>query len=280
VIESASISPRATIGRNVSIGAFTTVHDNVVIGDDTVIESHCVIGYPTRLARGAPLVIGERSLIRSHSVLYEGSTFGALLRTGHGVVAREGCIAGRNLQIGTGTHLEGDCRIGEYVRTHSGVHVSKHSTIGDFVWLYPRVQFTNDPLPPSRAVAPITVLPMAVIATGAILLPGVRIGKGAFVAAGSVVRSDVGDVQCVSGIPARVFATLDRLINVEHGLAYPWPKHYRDGYPEDSFPAMDRLAEEIAELIRQQRVAREPGARVSDERPPAAEPRSGPTGLC
>ena len=42
------------------------------------------------------------------------------------------------------------------------------------------------------------------IGTGVIVLPGVRIGNGAVVAAGSVVRSDVPDGALVAGNPARV----------------------------------------------------------------------------
>ena len=42
----------------------------------------------------------------------------------------------------------------------------------------------------------------AFIGAGAIILPGVTIGQGALVAAGSIVKNDVGDFQIVSGNPA------------------------------------------------------------------------------
>ena len=69
----AIVSPLAQIGVNVRVGPFSIIHDNVVIGADTVIESHCEIGHPSALAGGRALVIGRGSLIRSHSVFYEGS---------------------------------------------------------------------------------------------------------------------------------------------------------------------------------------------------------------
>lgn len=247
------VSKKAKIGKNVEIGLFTIVGDNVTIGDNAVIESHCIIGYPTRLAKGKPVVIGENSHIRSHGVFYEGSTFGPGLTTGHSVFVRENTVAGKGFQIGTQTDIQGDCKIGDWVKTHSDVHIAKESKIDDFVWLFPRTTFTNDPFPPSNICVGVHIKDMAVIATGSLLLPGVTIGKGSFVAAGSVVRTDVPNIHCVSGDPAKVFATLGNFINFEHGIAHPWPKHFRRGYPEESFGRMDQIVKELNSLIGQHR---------------------------
>ena len=42
------------------------------------------------------------------------------------------------------------------------------------------------------------------IGVGAVVLPGVRIGKGAQIGAGAVVREDVPDFAVAAGVPARV----------------------------------------------------------------------------
>lgn len=252
----ASVSPRANLGADVTIGPFAIVHDDVVLGDRSVVDSHCVIGYPTALAEGRPLVIGPDAVIRTHSTLYAGSTFGPKLRVGHGVLIREGTVAGANLQAGSQSGIEGDCRLGDYVRLHSSVHIAKSTVVEDFAWLFPRVQLTNDPLPPSVVEMGITIREMAVVGTASLLLPGITIGVGAFVAAGSVVRADVPDVTCVAGVPATPFATLGQLVNPEHGLSYPWPKHFRRGYPEESRPAMDAAARRVEALIAAAREAR------------------------
>ncbi|MEI6681803.1 MAG: acyltransferase [Bacteroidota bacterium] len=235
------------IGKNVRIAPNAVIHDNVIIGDDTIIEDFCVIGYPAKNTSG-PLIIGANSHIRTHSVLYEGSYFDYRLVTGHSVLIRENTIAGRYLQVGSNSDIEGDCEFGNYVKIHTDVHVSKHAKIHNLVWLFPRVQFTNDPFPPSQYCEGIEVHDLAVISTGALLLPGITIGLASFIAAGSLVRSSVPDLTCVSGNPAKKIATIDRFHNYKYKLSLPWPKHFREGYPEESFPMMDELLEKVNNL--------------------------------
>lgn len=52
-------------------------------------------------------------------------------------------------------------------------------------------------------IRPVHVEAWADIGTGAVLLPGVRIGKGSIVGAGAVVTSDVAPFSIVAGVPAR-----------------------------------------------------------------------------
>lgn len=55
-----------------------------------------------------------------------------------------------------------------------------------------------------REQAPITIAEDAWIGGGAIILGGVRIGRGAIVAAGAVVTKDVPDYSIVAGVPAAI----------------------------------------------------------------------------
>jgi acetyltransferase-like isoleucine patch superfamily enzyme len=241
----AKISSKAKLGKNVSVGDFTVIHDDVVLGDDVTIGSHCAIGLPAGAAKGRPLVIGERSTVRSHSIVYQGSTLGPGLQTGHGVIIRELTEAGPGLQAGSQTDIEGHCTLGRYVKLHSDVHVAQGSRIGNFVYMHPRVQFTNDPFPPSFIEKGVTVHDMAVIATGTLLFPGITIGLGSFVAAGSQVKHDVPDVTCVAGIPARFFARIDKFFLPEHGLYHPWIKRFREKYPADCQAEIDEVLKRI-----------------------------------
>jgi acetyltransferase-like isoleucine patch superfamily enzyme len=231
----AIVSEKARIGQNVSIGPWTQVHDNVVIGDDVVIDGHCEIGYPSQLAEGRPLVIGAGALIRSHSILYEGSEFGPGLVTGHRVTVREKFVAGRNLQVGTLCDFQGHATVGDYVRTHSSVHLGQGTTIGDFVWIFPYTVFTNDPHPPSEVRLGVSVDDFAVITTMVTILPGVKIGARSLVGAHSLVSRDVPPGTVVAGVPAKVVGDVEnvRMRDGSRRAAYPWTEHFRRGYPAD-----------------------------------------------
>ncbi|MDT8998828.1 N-acetyltransferase [Paucibacter sp. APW11] len=230
----AIVSPRAQLGRDVSVGPFTIIHDDVVIGDGSTIDSHCEIGYPTALAEGAKLEIGAKALIRSHSIFYAGSRFGERLVTGHRVTVRERTHAGANFQIGTLGDIQGHCEIGDYVRFHSNVHIGQHSKIGNFVWIFPYVVLTNDPHPPSHVMMGATVEDYAAIATMSIILPGVRLGQGCLIGAHSSVNRDVAPDTVAAGAPAK-FVCNTNAVKLKDGsgrTAYPWRHHFHRGYPE------------------------------------------------
>ena len=166
---------------------------------------------PSALADGKPLVIGEDAVIRSHSVFYEGSTFGKQLSTGHRVTVREKTVAGEGFQIGTLSDIQGHCEIGEHVKFHSNVHIGQHSTIGNYVWIFPYVVLTNDPHPPSNVMLGATIEDYAVVATMSVVLPGVTVKSGALVGAHSSVGKDVAANTVVLGNPAKFICDTSKI---------------------------------------------------------------------
>ena len=233
--ELSEVSVGAQIADDVEIGPFTVVHDGVVIGAGTRIGSHCVIGHSGPVGGSSQLVIGERSIVRSHTVLYSGSTFGPELETGHHVTIREGTRAGINWRVGTLSDIQGDVVIGDYVRLHSNVHLGKLSVLGSFVWIFPYVVLTNDPTPPSDhdQHVGVTVGDFAVVATMSCIAPGITIGEDSLVAAMSVVTKDVPAGMVVRGHPARVVGPAEDVIlrDGSERPAYPWRSHFFRGYP-------------------------------------------------
>ena len=233
--QTAIIDEKAKIHPGVTIGPYTIIHGNVEVGPDSVIGSHCELGVSSSADGGAPLILGEDAIIRSHSVFYEGSTFGPGLRTGHRVTVRENTCAGTGFQIGTLGDIQGHCVIGDYVKFHSNVHVGQQTRIEDFVWVFPYVVFTNDPHPPSHVLQGPTIKRFAAIATMTTILPGVTVGEGALVGACSAVTRDVGDHRIMAGNPAKDLGPTSR-IKLRDGSdrpAYPWTTHFHRGYPEE-----------------------------------------------
>jgi len=232
------IGESISIGENVKIGDRTIIYDNVKICDNTIIANDCVIGepindyYSSEIYQNPPTIIGENSLIRSHAIIYAGSTFGRELQTGHRVTIRENSIFGRNCSIGTLCDLQDHVEIGDYCRLHSGVHMGQKTVLRNFVFVYASVIFTNDPTPPSNTFTGVTVNDFSQICAGALLMPGITIGKNCLVGAGSVPSKDFDDFSLIMGNPARrVGDVRDMKSDKDGGSPYPWMHHFDRGMP-------------------------------------------------
>ncbi|MBI4231225.1 MAG: N-acetyltransferase [Planctomycetes bacterium] len=163
------------------------------------------LGYPTgRKVAPCPLEIGEGALIRSGTVLYAGSRFGAMLETGHHVVIREENRIGDRLSIWNHSTIDYGCTIGNGVKIHNHVYVAQFTVIEDDVFLAPGVQIANDRFPQSHHLEGPTIRKGAVLGVNVTVLPGVEIGEGALVGAGAVVTKDVPPRAIAAGNPARV----------------------------------------------------------------------------
>ena len=235
----AIIGDNVTLGKNVTIGPRAIIYDNVTVGDQANIGADVILGEPLTSIysdpdayENPPLMIGERALIRSGTIIYAGSTIGPELETGHRVTIREGATIGRNLRVGTLSDIQGHCTIGDYVRFHSNVHIGQGSEIANYVWIFPYTVLTNDPHPPSLEMRGVVVEEFAVIATMVVVLPGVRVGRDSLVAASSMVRRDVQPETVVAGNPAQPVASVRDIKNKSTGQpVYPWRYSFDRGMP-------------------------------------------------
>jgi acetyltransferase-like isoleucine patch superfamily enzyme len=227
-IKNMSSGSTPLLGKNTKIHPTAIVHDNVVIGDNTIIDAFCEIGYPTPLANSDKTIIGKDSIIRSHSVVYQGSQFGDRLHVAHRVTIRENTILGEHVQLGTLCDLQGDLVIGNHTRFHSNVHVGKDTRMGNYVWVFPNVVFTNDPHPPSHILNGATVGDYAVITTGCIILPGLILGKNCVIGAGSLVTKDVPEDMLAVGHPAKILGKACDIVKDKDGNpVYPWQNSFK-----------------------------------------------------
>jgi len=245
-----NISKKAKIGSNCKIGDYVKIHDNVILGNNSTVEDHCILGKPIyEDNQSDDLIIGNNSLIRSHSIFYEGSIFEEGLETGHNVVVREKINAGQGFRIGTMSSLDGSNIFGNYVMINSFVQISKGTKIGNFVWIYPKVIITNDPLPPSFLIKPVTIGDMSIICANVVLLPGVKIGKGSFICAGSLVTKDVPPVNVFEGNPAKFRCELKTLNKLPYNAKYPWHDHFSNRYPKKAQKLLKQVGEDIRTLM-------------------------------
>ena len=235
-----SIGLNVSIGKNVRIGDDTVIYDNVIINDNVTICNNCIIGEPLNAYYSdenyiqPTTIIGSNSLIRSHNIIYAGSTFDEHFSTGHNVTIREFTNVGRNTNIGTNCDIQGMCEIGNYNRLQSSVIIGQKSKLGDYVFIYPFVVLTNDPTPPSNVLIGVEIGDYSQIASSSVLLPGAKIAEHCLVSANSVVNGTFEKNSFISGAPAKRICELSKapLFNSETGKRhYPWPKHFERAMP-------------------------------------------------
>jgi len=117
---------------------------------------------------------------------------------------------GNHVAFGRGTDVE----IGDHVQINEGSKI-RNTIIGNYVLIAPEVMilnlghtttFTDVPmlLQPKRSYPPTIIENDVWIGARALILPGIRIGRGAIVAAGAVVTKDVPAMTVVGGNPAKI----------------------------------------------------------------------------
>jgi len=192
--------------QNVKLGKNVQIGDFVIIGIHPSGRSNC---------KNLETIIGDDSIIRSHTVIYAGVRIGNNFNCGHGVKIREDTLIGDNSQVGTNSQIEGLVKIGSNVKIHTNVHIGQKSVIEDDVFIAPGTVLTNVLHPlcinAKECLKGPLIKERAKIGANTTILPHIIIGENALIGSGSVVVKDIPDNMVAVGNPAKIIKRIDEL---------------------------------------------------------------------
>jgi len=187
-----------------------------IIGEGAQVFEPVTIGFPSRENLGKTgytgSTIGHHAVLRSGTIIYCDVIIGDNFQSGHNTLIREKTRIGDRTVIGTATVIDGNTHIGNDVSLQSMVYIPTNTIIGDHVFIGPNAVLTNDRYPPSGCLKGPIIKTGAVVGANATILPGVCIGEGTLVAAGSIVTHDVPDYMMAVGNPARIKKLPDMIL--------------------------------------------------------------------
>lgn len=171
--------------------------------DGATISDEATVGVDYDAASDPP-EIGDDSVVRAGTIVYDDVVAGDGLQTGHHALIREQTILGDNVLVGTQAVIDGATTTGNDVSMQTGVYLPRETHIGNRVFLGPNATLLNDqyPLRIDRQLEGPTLEDDVSVGANATILPGVTVGHDSFVAAGAVVVQDVPPETLAVGVPA------------------------------------------------------------------------------
>lgn len=168
-----NISPKARIGENVHIEAFTTIEEDVVIGEGTWIGPNVTIMNGARIGKNCKIFPGAVIAAIPQDLKFKGeyttveigdnTTVREFVTINRGTSDKEKTIVGSNCLLMAYVHVAHDCILGDNIILANCVQVAGHVVIEDY----------------------------AILEGVVAVQQFVRIGRHSFIAGGSLVRKNV-----------------------------------------------------------------------------------------
>jgi acetyltransferase-like isoleucine patch superfamily enzyme len=147
------------------------------LGTGVVIESGVLVFHPENIEIGDNVYVGHATILKGYYI--------------------------NKLIIGAGTWIGQQC----FFHSAGGLSIGENVGIGPAVKIITSShaeEGIDKPILRSRIdLAPVRIEADVDIGIGAIILPGVTVGRGVQVAAGAVVAHDIAPYSVVAGVPAR-----------------------------------------------------------------------------
>ena len=161
------------------------------IGNGTVIEAGVLVFHPENIEIGNDVYIGHYTILKGYYL--------------------------NKMRIGSGTWIGQQC----FFHSAGGLTIGRNVGIGPSVKIITSFHVeegTHIPILHSQVkLAPVVVEDDCDIGVGAIILPGVNIGRGTQVGAGAVVTNNAAPYSVVAGVPAQVLRIRNKMKESKNG---------------------------------------------------------------
>lgn len=146
--------------------------------------------------------------VHDSSYVDPGAKVGKFTAIWHFCHIEQGAIVGENCNLGQNVYVGNDAIVGNACRLGNSVSIFSHVELGDFVFCAPFLVFTHIAFPRAcvnrRARFERTIVKTgATLGANATVVPGIIVGMGTFLAAGSTLTKSTKDWSLMIGAPAR-----------------------------------------------------------------------------
>jgi len=212
----AVIGKNVSLGKDVTIGAYSVIGDNVTIGDNTIIYAGCYIGHHTKIGSQTLIYphvsIRERISIGSRVIIHSGAVIGSdgfgfiMIKEAHHKIPQVGIVQiNDDVEIGANVTIDrarfDKTVIGRGTKIDNLVQIGHNVVIGE-----------NSLIVAQVGIAGSTIVGNNVTLGGQAGIVGhITIGDNVIVTGQSGVAKSVPADTMVSGYPARPFMTTQRV---------------------------------------------------------------------